>query len=548
MNCARVREWRNGLLVAEPDEPLPTELAEHLEVCPRCRREHEVATQVLASIRPSHRVEASRQLKERIMSNISEMSVMNSRPAPAKGRRINLWKPVIAMAVALLLCVPATVFFLHGSPGSAPPPIPAFSLLSKAWAAEEATFAAGGIVHLVNQIAVKPISDPTMAQARWFPLMALDATGKPRFHQLALGAQPGEKYTVDDEVWYDPATGRFMRVLSAGGTPLFGNSYDGSTVYSLESGPDGSLHVVADPAAEGFHPPESPAAFLGIGVGLPCRIDESDKSLVSYAGEARLDDGSWARVITSSFDSGNGAPAAMSGTYFSFKVRESDDTMAEIEWVANGESALVIRRTRTETLDHPEVRWDLAQLESLLKASAQAPKPRKPGLLGVSSDMVISGVSVQHMVEKADFETYVFRSAPPWAGEREITDILDVASPPHRMFAISYRADDGRHVVLVQSYSYNAMAGAMVKTGNLVYESPNGVKTWGGPRGKWLAGILLKSARAVIKDPPSEDCTGYFLETPSGTYPALAINGQVTEQELHALIDNLVPAKKCTEK
>ena len=31
MNCAQVREWRDGLLVAEPDEPLPTELAEHVK-------------------------------------------------------------------------------------------------------------------------------------------------------------------------------------------------------------------------------------------------------------------------------------------------------------------------------------------------------------------------------------------------------------------------------------------------------------------------------------------------------------------------------------
>jgi hypothetical protein len=62
---------------------------------------------------------------------------------------------------------------------------------------------------------------------------------------------------------------------------------------------------------------------------------------------------------------------------------------------------------------------------------------------------------------------------------------------------------------------------------------------------KWLAGILLQSARATIKDPPAESRTGYLLETPAGTFATLAINAQVTEDELHALADSLVPARQC---
>ena len=125
----------------------------------------------------------------------------------------------------------------------------------------------------------------------------------------------------------------------------------------------------------------------------------------------------------------------------------------------------------------------------------------------------------------------------------EITDVLDIVSPPNRMFIITHRAQDGRHVVLLQSASYNKMLGPMTKLGKLVYTSPRGVKVWSGPRDKWLAGILLQSARATIKDSPSEDRTGYLLETPVGTYPALAINGQASDEELHRLVDSLVPAK-----
>jgi len=181
--------------------------------------------------------------------------------------------------------------------------------------------------------------------------------------------------------------------------------------------------------------------------------------------------------------------------------------------------------------------WDLAGLAKQAAGAAAASGP------AVMSGMVIPNVSVEQMVKKADFTTYVFGKAPSWAGDRQITDILDVASPPHRMFAITYQAKDHRHVVLIQSYTYNKALGPMVKMGKLIYTSPSGVKMWSGPRDEWLANILLQSARASIKDPPGKELTGYLLETPAGTFPALAINGKVSEKELHSLIDSLVPAK-----
>ena len=88
------------------------------------------------------------------------------------------------------------------------------------------------------------------------------------------------------------------------------------------------------------------------------------------------------------------------------------------------------------------------------------------------------------------------------------------------------------------------MLGPAAKTGILAYTSPNGFKVWSSPKGKWLAGILLQSARASIKDQPAENRTGYILETPAGTFPALAVNGTLTDAELHALIDSLIPAKE----
>ena len=93
------------------------------------------------------------------------------------------------------------------------------------------------------------------------------------------------------------------------------------------------------------------------------------------------------------------------------------------------------------------------------------------------------------------------------------------------------------------------MIGPMVqKVGKVVYTSPNGVKVVSSSRDKWLAGILLQSAQAWIGEAASEDRTGYLLQTPAGTCPTLAINGKMTDDELHALIDNLIPAKEYIEQ
>ncbi len=220
-----------------------------------------------------------------------------------------------------------------------------------------------------------------------------------------------------------------------------------------------------------------------------------------------------------------------------FTIRKDDKTIARIELVIGGKSLYEVRRVKTETVAAGSVPWNLAAMVGPGTKSA-APSPAR-----IVPDMVVSDVTVEHMVAKASFPTYVFKSDPPWTGKPQITDILDVASPPHRMFAISFVAKDGRHVVLVQAATYNNLTPMLPKLGKVVYTSPAGVKVFSGPQDKWLAGILLQSAAATIKDPPAEDRTGYFLETPAGTCPALAVNGKLTDEELHELIDSLAPAK-----
>ncbi len=163
-------------------------------------------------------------------------------------------------------------------------------------------------------------------------------------------------------------------------------------------------------------------------------------------------------------------------------------------------------------------------------------------MIGCHAQAAPDESSVQDATRRATVATYTFSVKPSWTGEPEMTGHADPASLGRRMVILAARAADGRHVVLVQSPTYNRMFRPRVRQGGvLAYTSPNGFKVWGGGPRKWYAGILLRSARAIIKDPPAENRTGYVLESPAGTFPALAINGPVTDDELHQIVDSLVP-------
>ena len=545
MNCQYFHEQYVELL--DPDTgPLRaarTELTEHLTSCRPCGQFYGGITRTLALLQPSRQVGASPHFKEQVMSVIAHEAKSGlSKVAVREGSRLKTWQLALAAGIAALLVSAALLFLKSRSAGEDFAKLSAFNLVRQACAAEESFFAGEGIISIVNEIVVQPVSDPTLAKLRWFPIMSLEASGKTRFHQLTLPAEPGEQYSACDYAWYDRKTGRFARVLMVKGKAVFANSCDGKAVYLLEPDAAGVLRVVETPVTQDFHAPKSPAEFLGIAAGLAYSLDEKHESLVSEAGRVKLRDGSAGRAIKVALP--GGGPEEVADTYWLWKIRETDSTIAEMEWVVKGQSMLVVvvLRERSGSVTDTGIPWDLAGYKSPVGWPGAGAKP------GIFPDMVLPDVSVQSMVERANCETYIFATDPPWASQRVITDILDVASPPHRMFAISYRAGDGRHVVLDQSASYNKMLGPLVKTGRLVYTSPNGFKVWSGPRGKWLAGILLQSMRATIKDPPSENRTGYMIETPAGTFPALAINGVISDDELHGLVDSLVPAKEYVQK
>jgi hypothetical protein len=362
------------------------------------------------------------------------------------------------------------------------------------------------------------------------------ADGRFMFNQLRLPIYE-ESYTVYDNAWYEPETGKFIRILKTDEKVIFANSYDGDFIYTSQVEADGTFHLVGEAVTEDFTEPLKPAEFLGMGAGLKSSLQEDDTQIQGIT-EETLEDGSSVRV----YKVGTPDPFGQLQSYWFFRVRDDDGTIAEQEFVILGETQLLIRRVLAESVLTAEYSWNLVELEELDVTADAGPQ------VSMIPDMVIPDVSVQHMVEHTSFETYIFAVNPSWTKNIQIIDVLDPTSPGERMYIFAARADDGRHLVMVQSPIYNMALSPLAKTGTLMYTSPNGFKVWGGGPNKWYAEILLSSARSVIKDTPSDDRVGYILESPAGTYPALAINGPLSDEELYELIDTLIPAKDYIEE
>ena len=112
-------------------------------------------------------------------------------------------------------------------------------------------------------------------------------------------------------------------------------------------------------------------------------------------------------------------------------------------------------------------------------------------------------VSVEEMAKRADYPVYLFGHDPSWSTRRQIVDILDVATPPHRMFAAVYPAKDKRHIVLMQSHTFNANLAPMARAGKLLYTSPAGIKVLSSKDDKSMAKILLSSVGSTRPSSPT---------------------------------------------
>ena len=155
-----------------------------------------------------------------------------------------------------------------------------------------------------------------------------------------------------------------------------------------------------------------------------------------------------------------------------------------------------------------------------------------------------SFIKQKDLFKKADFEAYVLSTRPTWAKEPRIMEVSTVMGLGDDLYLTFAIADDGRHVVLMQSEMLSKMLLSKIRTGELVYTSNNGLKVYRGGPEKWYSNILLESAGNVLPDKPSPDRTGCAIESPSGMVILIAVNGSITDDELFNVVESLVPAKE----
>src|SRR5262249_7724958 len=77
MNCHECRQWIDDLLLRDPAEPPPTDVARQLGEGDDCAREHALAMETLGAITPRARAlaVASPRLKERILAAIPDATL-----------------------------------------------------------------------------------------------------------------------------------------------------------------------------------------------------------------------------------------------------------------------------------------------------------------------------------------------------------------------------------------------------------------------------------------------------------------------------------------
>ena len=463
-------------------------------------------------------------------------------------------------AVAAVLILVVLFGWLYSNPNTTGQ-ITSFTLLARASAAEKTLFYGHqGIVYIVNEIIMYPQSQSDMSALldvlesdttqernvtfikswlsyQWLPVYSLDSDGQLHEHKIEVARHTDKTVTVSDLSWYDPVTGCFARVLKAGDNVLFANSYDGQSVYLAVKGPGGILKIEKGTVAQEFNIPENPADFLGIASGIKGTVPGKHYPPIKDVTSETLDDGTPARVYKLGFTDAWGKV----DSYFLFRVDADTEIINEIECVFEGTTTRLHRRTINETVDSPELSWNLAELNT---------SAAKQTAVNVDAGEGADTVTIGQMIQRAAFPVYIFAKAPSWTNKCLIYDLPDEASAPARMFCFTYSSKDSRDVVLTQGETFNRyFTAAFDKIQELgekipwIYESKDGFKVLhqdDKTTEMWWTELALKSSGFD----PHENRVGYILRAPAGAYMVLAVNGPVSEQELHGLVDSLIPAEE----
>jgi hypothetical protein len=266
--------------------------------------------------------------------------------------------------------------------------------------------------------------------------------------------------------------------------------------------------------------------------------------MVRDDGPIKLPDGAPAHILRVTF--GDNESDMSFDLYLRVTIRDDNHMVDSLEFIASEkkgeEKVYTIRRVAGDGHRELTYGWDLAGLRPAIEKEKAGPKLP----VRTFADMIRLDIPVDEMARRADYPVYLFGHDPSWSARRQIVDILDIASPPHRMFAAVFPAKDRRHLVLFQAHCVNTEMKSKAREGQPLYTSPAGIKVWSDKDDKPMAKALLSSlgsTKLIFTDTMSPDCTGYMLETPEGTFPTLAVNGVLTDTELHGLVDSLERVK-----
>jgi hypothetical protein len=356
--------------------------------------------------------------------------------------------------------------------------------------------------------------------------------------EIRMANEANQPYTISDNVWYDPKTGRFVRTMEMDDKVIFANSYDGESVNLTETGLDGKVNLKSEVVTKDFKAPENPAEFLGITAGVrQCMTDRCFTQPVQDITKGTLKDGTPVVIYKVGFPN----PWGDLNTYYLFKIRQ-DEIIGEIEYIFNGQQQMVIRRAISEEVDKPEYSWNLAEINSKDLAN------QAPSGVTVNSDVAIPNITVRQLAEKADFETYIFATDPTWTKSRMIVDVVDPMNPAARIYIAFYqpKEPDTRMTLLIQSQTHNKYMSAMFKQAAAQgakfnwKEYANGYKVYRDAASEafWTE-LSFKNCGAE----PAKDRCGFIVETPTGSFVLIAVNGAVTEEEFAGLVNSLIPAK-----
>ncbi len=477
---------------------------------------------------------------QRQLSHTKWSSIMN----------IKTVKYAVAAAIVILACV----FFVPENEQSG---INTVELLNNICKAENRSFFGEGITHIITEITVLPLPeelrkesvlDDTVTEEdlygpalwlnhNWLPMCSLKSNGQFRLNNLKLSPDIENEYVITDQAWFDPASGYFKRVMAKEESLVMGNAWDGNNIYESFS-ENGEFKKIVSPTNSDFKAPVNPAQFLGLSVGICQKLSgDNGEFNLTYMCEEITDDGKEVKVYRTGFEDSSGNTS----TYWLFKIDSILEQVAEMEFYLAGHRHIHIKRVLLEKIATYEDQWALS--------ASDYGSHIADNTVSMHKDMYVDDVSVQQMVEKASYQTYLFSTMPTWCNTRRIFDVVDPPSPGHRMFLIDYFTENNpKHVLLIQSKSYNGMFAGFLSPdtdGSEAYIKTDKYRVYrGGPQEKWWTKVVLDSCAIDCQD----DREGYLIWTGTETIPALVVNGTTTVQELKVIVETMLTSEEYLAK